>query len=173
MERLSKADASFKKKMNKADCPKQINSCDCGIYTLIYAGMLAKDIAKGADTMAINIMPDEVVKCRKTLRQRINIEKGLFEKDRKTNESKQDNTKKINNDNRKQTSNHKPRTDNVCGRWINHKSWKGGDCTFEHPIMCDSDVNRTVCRRNLCDLYHPQVYSTNLRCKVCKWGGNM
>ena len=61
----------------------------------------------------INIMPEEVIKCKKTLRQRISVEKGLFEKDKKGNGIKQDNTKKINNDNRKQTSNYNPRTDNV------------------------------------------------------------
>ena len=28
----------------------------------------------------------------------------------------------------------------------------------------------TDCMKNPCDLYHPQVCSTNLRHKVCKWG---
>ena len=36
--------------------------------------------------------------------------------------------------------------------------------------MCDSDVYMTVCRKNPCNLYHPQVCSTNSRGKVCKWG---
>ena len=70
MEKLSKADAFFEYKMIEANNPKQVNSYDCGIYTSIYAGMLAKDIAKGADPMAINITPNEVNKCRKTLRQK-------------------------------------------------------------------------------------------------------
>ena len=170
MEGLSKADVFFKTRMIEADSPKQINGYDCGIYILIYAGMLAKDIAKGVDPKRINITPEEVIKCRKTLRQRISVEKGLFEKDKKAKETKQDNIIKKNNDNRKQTSNHKPRTDNVCWRWINYKCWKGEDCTFEHPNICDSDVNRKLCRRNPCDLYHPQICSTNLSHKVCKWG---
>ena len=85
MEKLSNADVSFRKKMTEADCPRQVNGWDCGIYTLIYAGMLAEGIAKRANPMAINIMPDEVIKCRKTLPQKISIENALFEKDRKTN----------------------------------------------------------------------------------------
>ena len=171
MERLSKANVFFKSKIIEAVSPKQINNYDCGIYTLIYAGMLARDIAKGADPKMFNITPEEVFKCRKTLQQKISVEKGIFEKEKKAKEIKQDNIKKINNDNRKQTGSHKPGTNNVCGRWVNHKCWKGENCTFEHPVMCDSDVNRKICKRNPCDLYHPQVCSANLSHKICKWGG--
>ena len=113
MERLSMADLFFKSKMEVVASSKQINSYDCGIYTVIYARMLARDIANGADPKLVNITPEEVNKCRKTLRQKISAEKGLFDKDKKANEITQNNIKKINNDNRKQTSNHKPRTDNV------------------------------------------------------------
>merc|ERR1711874_900914 len=88
--------------------------------------------------------PDEVSNCRKTLGQILSTEKALYEKNRKTKESKQDSIKQINNNNRKQIINHKSRNDNVCGRWINHKFWKGGDCTFKHPIMCESDVYMTA-----------------------------
>merc|ERR1711909_162016 len=87
MEKLSNADASFIKKMNEVNCPRQVNGWDCGIYTLIYAGMLVEDIARGVDPMGINITPDEVANCRKTLRQKIGREKALFEKDRKTKKS--------------------------------------------------------------------------------------
>ena len=68
MERLSMADLFFKSKMEVVASSKQINSYDCGIYTVIYAGMLARDIANGADPKLVNIMPEEVNKCRKTLR---------------------------------------------------------------------------------------------------------
>ena len=135
--------------------------------------MLARDIAKGADPKTINITPEEVIKCRKTLRQKISVEKGIFEKNKKANEIKQDNIKKIDNDNRKQTGNHRPRSDNICGRWVNYKCWKGENCTFKHPVMCDSDVNRTYYTKIPCDLYHPQVCSTNLSHKICKWGKNV
>ena len=175
MEKLSNADASFIKKMNEVNCPRQVNGWDCGIYTLIYAGMLVEDIARGVDPMGINITPDEVANCRKTLRQKIGIEKALFEKDRKTKESKQDSVKQINNNNRKQIINHKPRNDNVCGRWINRKCQKGEDCTLKHPIMCYSDVYRTFCgsREKPCNRYHPQLCYTNSRGEVCTWGGWM
>merc|ERR1711913_194858 len=36
--------------------------------------------------------------------------------------------------------------------------------------MCDSDVYMTVCKEDPCNLYHPQVCSTNSRGKVCSWG---
>ena len=132
--------------------------------------MLARAIANRADPKLINITPEEVSKCRKTLRQKISVEKGLFEKEKKANEIKQNNIKKVNNKNGGQTNNHRPRIKNICGRWVNHKCWKGEDCTFEHPVMCDSDVNRTICGRIPCDLYHPQVCSANLSHKICKWG---
>ena len=113
---MSKAGVFFKSKIKEAVSPKQINNYDCGIYTLIYAGMLARDIANGADPKLINITPEEVSKCRKTLRQKISVEKGLFEKEKKANEIKQNNIKKVNNDNGGQANNHRPRIKNVCGR---------------------------------------------------------
>ena len=128
-------------------------------------------IVKG-EYSKINIMPAEFTKCKRALRQRITLEKGLIEKDKKANETEQNKIKK-NNDHKKQISNHKPMTDQVCWKWINFKCWKGEDCTFEHPVICDSDVNRTYCRRTPCDLYHPQVCSTNLSHKISKWGKNV
>ena len=50
---------------------------------------------------SLNIMPAEVTKCRRALRQRITLEKGLIEKDKKANETEQDKMKKNNNDNKK------------------------------------------------------------------------
>ena len=63
--------------MTELDSPKQINEYDCGIYILIYAGMLANNIAKGVHPKMMNIKPAEGIKWR-TLRQRINLEKGRF-----------------------------------------------------------------------------------------------
>ena len=76
-------------------------------------------------------------------------------KGKEANEIKQNINKKVNNDNGGQANNHRPKTINVCGRYVNHKCWKGEDCTLEHPVMCDSDVYRKVCGRIPCDLYHP------------------
>jgi len=133
MEGLSKADVHFKTKVTEVVGPRQINAYDCGVYVLIYAGMLANDITKGIYPKMFNTTPAEVTKCRWTLRQRITLEKGLIEKDKKANEKEQNKIKKYINDNKKQISNHKPMTDGVCWKWINFKCWKGGDCTFEHP----------------------------------------
>ena len=134
--------------------------------------MLAEGIARGVNPMEIDITPDEVSNCRKKLRQIISTEKALYDKNRKIKEKKQASIKQMNNNNRKQITNHKSRNDNVCGRWINRKCRKGEDCTFEHPIMCESDIYRKACgsEENPCDLYHPQVCSTNSRGKVCPWG---
>merc|ERR1712179_756577 len=78
MERLSETNVFPKSKIIEEISPKQINNYDCGIYTLIYAGTLARDIAKGADHKRFNITPEEVSKCRKTLQQKISVEKGKF-----------------------------------------------------------------------------------------------
>merc|ERR1712179_275200 len=106
MERLSETSVFPKFKIIEEISPKQINNYECGIYTLIYAGTLARDIAKGVDHKRFNITPEEVSKCRKTLRQRVSVEKLKFEKEKKAKEIKQDNIKKINNDNIKRTGSH-------------------------------------------------------------------
>ena len=120
------------------------------MWNASYAGMLARDIANGADPKLVNITPEEVNKCRKTLRQKIWVEKGRLE-----NNGKQAN---------------KTKTMNVCGRYVNHTCWRGKNCTLEHPVLCDSDVHKRYCRETPCNLYHPQICSANWCHKVCKWG---
>ena len=56
--------------------------------------MLASDITNGFDPKLINITPEEVSKCRKTLRQKISAEKETLEKEKKSNENKQNINKK-------------------------------------------------------------------------------
>merc|ERR1711874_442618 len=75
IKNLSKANTFFKSKPKIEVVPNQINGYDCGIYTMIYAGMLASDITNGINPKLFNIMPEEVNKCRKTLRQKISVEK--------------------------------------------------------------------------------------------------
>ena len=69
-----------------------------------------------------------------------------------------------------QTSNNKLKTDRVCYKWFNFLCWKGKNCTYDHPDMCDADVNEKPCKKDPCDLYHPQVCRVNLGHKVCRWG---
>merc|ERR1711913_33121 len=91
-----------------------------------------------------------------------------FEKEKKSNEARQDINRNINNNDGEQA--YKTKTMNVCGRYVNHTCWRGRDCTLEHPAMCEADVYHLFCRDKLCKLYHPQVCFTNLHHKVCKWG---
>ena len=73
IKNLSKANTFFKSKpkIEEVVVPEQVNGYDCGIYTVIYAGMLVSDITNGFAPKLINITPEEVSKCRKTLRQKI------------------------------------------------------------------------------------------------------
>merc|ERR1711888_174974 len=91
-------------------------------------------------------MPEEVSKCRRTLRQKISVENGTLEKDKKANETKQNINKKVNNNNGGQAN--KTKTMNVCGRYVNHTCWRGKNCTLKHPVMCDSDVYRKACGKS-------------------------
>ena len=36
--------------------------------------------------------------------------------------------------------------------------------------MCNADINKEQCRKNPCNLYHPQLCRANLSQKVCRWG---
>merc|ERR1711874_346425 len=78
IKNLSKANTFFKSKpkIEEVVVPNQINGYDCGIYTVIYAGMLASDITNGIDPKLFNIMPEEVSKCRKILRQKNQCREG-------------------------------------------------------------------------------------------------
>ena len=100
--------------------------------------MLASNITNGADPKLINIMPEEVSKCRKTLRQKISVVKENLEKEKKTNETKQTINKKVNNKNGGQAN--KTKTRNVCGKYVNYTCWKGRSCTLEHPVICEADI---------------------------------
>jgi len=119
MEGLSKFDVHFKTKVTEVVGPRQLNGYDCGVYVLIYAGMLANDITKGIYPKMFNTTPAEVTNCRRKLRQKIALEKGIIEKDKKVNEKEQDKIKKYNKDN------NKFKADRVCYKWINLKCWKG------------------------------------------------
>jgi len=164
VENLSRANTFFKfnPKIEEVVVPKQLNGYDCGIYTVIYAGVLANDITNGFAPKLINITPEEVNKCRKTLRQKISAEKEkeALEKKKKSNETDQNIKKKAN----------ETRTINVCGRHVNHTCWRGEDCTLEHPKICEADVYEIPCKEKPCKLYHPKICFTNLHHKVCKWG---
>merc|ERR1712105_551435 len=98
IENLSRANTLFKfnPKIEEVVVSKQVNGYDCGIYTVIYAGVLANDITNGFTPKLINITPEEVSKCRMTLRQKISAEKEALEKKKKSIEINQNIKKKAN-----------------------------------------------------------------------------
>ena len=60
----------------------------------------------------------------------------------------------------------------ICWRHINYRCWRGVDCRFKHPNLCESLVDGTPCGtgKELCNLYHPEICHNYLWYKVCKWG---
>ena len=89
-------------------------------------------------TKMINITPEEVSKCRKTLRQKISVMKETLEKEKKSNETEQNGNKNVNNNNGGQAN--ATETRNVCGRYVNYTCWRGINCTLEHPVICEADI---------------------------------
>ena len=131
-----------KLKVEEVLVPNQINGYDCGIYTMLYAGLLAGDITNGIDPKPFNITPEEVNRCRERLRQKISAEKDSIEKEKekKSNEKEQFINKKVNNTKRDDT-----KCDDICWRHINYICYRGEDCPFKHPNLCESRIDGTPC----------------------------
>merc|ERR1712121_316528 len=85
VRKLAETDTFCKSKLNVEEVlvPNQINGYDCGIYTMLYAGLLASDITNGIDLKPFSIRPEEVNRCRESLRQKISAEKDSIEKKKK------------------------------------------------------------------------------------------
>ena len=188
---MAKASKNFKDRITNIESPQQKNGYDCGTYVIMYANNIAENIVNNALLNKIEVKIDDVTKTRKWIYNYIIEKKGLLVGE-KENENREKNKNKKRMEEGEKTknkiqeknklkkkecrfheikqNNHRPRTKNVCGRWVNHKCWRGEECTFEHPVMCDSDVNRTDCGRIPCDHYHLQVCSANLSHRICKWG---
>merc|ERR1712121_551555 len=119
VRKLSETNTFCKSKLKVEEVlvPNQINGYDCGIYTMIYAGMLAGDITNGIDPKLINITPEEVNKCRKILWQKISVEETL-EKEKKSNEKKSNENEQFINKNKrvKNTKRDDTKRDDVCWR---------------------------------------------------------
>ena len=172
VRKLSETNTFCKSKLKVEEVlvPNQINGHDCRIYTMIYAGLLAGDITNGIDPKPFNITPEEVNKCRERLRQKISAEKDSLEKEKekKSNDKKQIFNKKVKNTKRDDTKH-----DDTCWRHVNYRCWRGMDCPFKHPNLCESLVDGTPCGtgKELCNLYHPEICRNYLWYKVFKWGG--
>ena len=173
VRKLSETDTFCKSKLKVEEVlvPNQINGHDCGIYTMLYAGLLAGDITNGIGPKPFNITPDEVNKCRERLRQKISAEMDSLEKEKekekKSNDKKQFINKKVNNTKRDDT-----KRDDICWKHINYRCYRGVDCPFKHPNLCESRVDGTPCGtgKERCNLYHPEICRNYRWYKVCKWG---
>ena len=167
---MAKASKNFKDRITNIESPQQKNGYDCGTYVIMYANSIAENIINNALLNEIEVKIDDVTTTRKSIYNYIKEKKELLVGEKK-NENREENKNKKHMEEVEKIKDKIPeKKADVCGRWVNYNCWKGRDCTFMHPILCESDVYRTACRKDKCDLYHPQVCSTNSRGKVCTWG---
>merc|ERR1711888_176562 len=102
VRKLSETNTFSKSKLKVEEVlvPNQINGHDCGIYTMLYAGLLASDITNGIDPKPFSITPEEVNRCRERLRQKISAEKGSIEKEKEKEKKSNENEQFINKNKR-------------------------------------------------------------------------
>ena len=79
-------------------------------------------------------------------------------------------TSSSNNNDNNNHNNNNHNTDRVCWKWVNFKCWRNNSCKYDHPEMCEADIDRKPCSKNPCNLYHPQLCNANQNRKVCRWG---
>ena len=181
MHKISSADNSFGTSKADIEPPQQKNGYDCGPYVMLFANKIADNLINGTSPNKFEVSKHEASSYREELKKKILLEMKKasvepvterYENNRRTRKNRKDSIGQINSNNRKHKTNHKPKIKDVCGKWINHKCWKGENCTLEHPIMCESDVHLTKCgsKENPCNLYHPQVCTTYYEWKECSWG---
>ena len=120
---------------------------------MLFANKIADNLRVGIDPNHFVVSEDEASGYRMKLKEKILRE---MEKVSAKPGTKRDDTKR----------------DDICWRHINYRCWRGVDCLFKHPNLCESLVNGTPCGtgKELCNLYHPQICYNYLRYKVCKWG---
>ena len=146
IRKISSADSRFSHFQIKIKSPQQKNGYDCGPYIMLFANKIADNLIKGTEPNHYEVSENEASGYRRELKDKIHLEmkRASVELDTKHNR--------------------------VCYRWINYRCWKGKDCTYDHPDMCEADVNEGHCKKNSCDLYHPQICRANLSYRVCRWG---
>ena len=156
IHKISSADSRFSMSQKKVMPPQQKNGYDCGPYIMLFANKIADNLVKGVDPNYYTVGKDEASRYRKELKDKIQLE---MKKASSVPETKH-----------QQIRNNKPKTYRVCYKWNNFKCWKGKNCMYDHPVICDAYVNKKHCIKDPCDLYHPQVCRVNLSRKVCRWG---
>ena len=131
------------------------------VYVIMYANSIAENIVNNAVLNKIEVKTD-VTETRKWIYNHIMEKKGLLVgKKKNVNREENKNKKRMEVEKikdkipEKEVNDYKLKTDDVCRKWINYRCWKGRDCTFKHPILCESDIERTDYRKDPCDLSPP------------------
>ena len=146
--KISSADSNFSISKTNVKSPQQKNGYDCGPYIMLFANKIADNLKKGTNPNNFEVSEHEASGYRKELREKILLEMKKV--------SVEPDTKR----------------DDVCWRYINYMCWRGENCHFRHPTLCESLINGTSCgtEKEPCNLYHPQICYTYQRYNVCKWG---
>ena len=149
INKISTADSRFSITKENVKSPQQKNGYGCGPYVMLFANKIADNLRAGTNPNHFVVSEDEASGYRMKLREKIlrEMEKVSAKPDIKR--------------------------DDIYRRSINYRCWRGVDCHFKHPTLCESLINGTSCctEKEPCNLYHPQICYTYLRHKVCKWGG--
>ena len=173
--------------MKYVTCPRQKNSYDCGLYTIMYMENIVDNIEAGVEIT--NMKDYDAKEYRKNLRRKIKekynlylnegnleeMEKGYdekeVEKERKSDEKKEEKTtnknEKVLNDNKKNERKME------CWYYTNKTCKFGNRCRYEHKQKCKEMVDNGYCYEQNCRLGHPRIcrdiFETG-RCKrvVCR-----
>ena len=153
INKISTADSSFSINRKNVETPQQKNGYDCGPYVMLFANKIVDNLSEGLDPNHLVVSEDEASVYRMKLKEKILRE---MKKVSAKPDIKRDDTKRH----------------DICWRHINYMCWRGVDCRFKHPNLCESLVDGTPCGtgKELCNLYHPEICRNYLWYKVCKWG---
>ena len=172
-----------------SNCTKQKNNYDCGPFVMLFAQTASKRIANCEPLDTCFIDEGDVKTLRKWIRNQMEKELHLLSTakadtgDSNLNKNPKDDiyvnktqTNKrvpLNNDKKQRqqdnhTYNHK--MVKVCWKWVNDKCWRGKNCKFEHPSLCNDILNNQQCNSRQCNQYHPQICRANKNKEMCRWG---
>ena len=158
-------------------CPRQKNSYDCGIYTIMYMEKIAENIEAGVEITKINDF--DAKEYRKNLRRKIKEKYNLYLNDEKLKEkeesvSDEKKEEKITNKNETELNEQKKKEmKGECWHYTNKTCKFGSRCIYEHRQKCKDMIENGYCFEQKCRLGHPRIcrdiYETG-RCKrvICR-----
>ena len=124
INKISTADSRFSITKENVKSPQQKNGYDCGPYIMLFANKIADNLMEGMNPNHFEVSEYEASGYRMKLREKILRE---MEKVSAKPDIKRDDTKR----------------DDICWRHINYRCWRGVDCRFKHPKLCESRVDGT------------------------------